>query len=264
MPWTTEHFSLTCEGRPLDLAVRTAGAGRPLMAVHGLFGSGLHFLPLLESPPEGYQVFAPDLPGAGESEDLLGPPDPYLTAAVLHALVNALGRKPVDLLGHSLGALGTALFAWQHPGSVRRLVLSCPAGLIPPESGMKPLPWPFLNRLAMDLMAQSALGPIFLRRLGADLAILRPTSVTALRWSLKEARSAARLTRLPEVPLLPGRLRFLSPKLRILAGTHDGFFPAHKIQNAFPDLPFQGVEGSHLAFLGEPDVWLQALLEALA
>jgi pimeloyl-ACP methyl ester carboxylesterase len=91
-----------------ELAWHETGAGRPLVLLHGLFGSGAQ---LAESglaqtlAGQGYRVILPDLRGHGDSA---GPHDPAryppdVLAADGLALIGHLGLDDYDLGGYSLG-----------------------------------------------------------------------------------------------------------------------------------------------------------------
>jgi len=55
----------------LDLYTRRSGEGRPVVVLHGLFGSGANLGALARSLRDGYRILAPDLPGHGRSPSLL-------------------------------------------------------------------------------------------------------------------------------------------------------------------------------------------------
>ncbi|MGV9596901.1 alpha/beta fold hydrolase [Streptosporangium sandarakinum] len=114
----------------------TSAAGTPLH--YELHGRG----PLLVCQPGGPArpaSYLDRLGGLDEERTLLlldprgtgasAPADDYGFAALaddLEALRLHLGVEDLDLLGHSAGALPTALYAARHPGRVRRLVLLTP------------------------------------------------------------------------------------------------------------------------------------------
>ncbi|MFI8826977.1 alpha/beta fold hydrolase [Streptomyces sp. NPDC053431] len=107
-----------------------ATAEPPLVLLHGGFGAGEMFRPLLDSGVgEGRQVITVDLQGHGRTPDAAGRP---LTHEAMGddvaALLEHLGTGPADVLGYSLGAGAAARLAVQHPELVHRLVLvSMPA-----------------------------------------------------------------------------------------------------------------------------------------
>jgi len=106
------------------------GDGEPVVLVHGLAAS-LHdwddLLPELETA--GYAGYALDLLGHGESEKPLQTHD-YTVGNVyadLEAWIDSLGLdRPFTLVGHSLGAGLSMLYASRNPGRVRGLILINP------------------------------------------------------------------------------------------------------------------------------------------
>jgi pimeloyl-ACP methyl ester carboxylesterase len=73
------------------VALRTYGSGPPLMLVHGMGTTGYSWRYLLESLGRRFQLFIPDLPGAGDSDH----PDLFLGPEVqARALIALLGRDP--------------------------------------------------------------------------------------------------------------------------------------------------------------------------
>ncbi len=105
-----------------------AGAGPALVLLHGLLGysfSWRHAIPILAAE---FEVFAPDLPGAGFSE-LSGYLDCRLSAAGdrLRGFLDACGIKSCDLVGSSYGGATAVIFAANVPARIRHLVLVSPA-----------------------------------------------------------------------------------------------------------------------------------------
>ncbi|MCN0153369.1 alpha/beta fold hydrolase [Salinispora arenicola] len=99
------------------------GAGRPLVLLHGGFGSTEMFAPLLPVLTERRSVLAVDLQGHGRTADVDRPLRYESLADDVAALTAQLGLTEVDVLGYSLGggvALRTAI---QYPGLVNRLVV---------------------------------------------------------------------------------------------------------------------------------------------
>lgn len=111
-----------------DLRVhyREAGAGEPVIFIHGNWASGAWWERVLERLPAGYRGLAPDLRGRGQTE---GPDNDYSLEALagdLLAFADALGLERFHLVGHSLGAgvaLQTALDA---PARVLTLTVIAP------------------------------------------------------------------------------------------------------------------------------------------
>ena len=114
-------------GRP-TVEVLEAGEGAPLLFLHGAGGIRLWegALPLLA---RRFRVYAPLLPGFGESTGLELLDDQL--DLVLHAfdVVDALGLERPAILGESMGGWIAAEMAALRPKEVGRLVLAAPIGL---------------------------------------------------------------------------------------------------------------------------------------
>ncbi|MEU8539541.1 alpha/beta fold hydrolase [Streptomyces sp. NPDC048717] len=100
-------------------------AAVPLVLLHGGFGAGESFAPLLAAGlGEGRRVITVDLRGHGRTPDVAGQ---ALTLEAMGddiaALLRHLDVAKADVLGYSLGAGAAARFAIQHEELVNRLVL---------------------------------------------------------------------------------------------------------------------------------------------
>jgi 4,5:9,10-diseco-3-hydroxy-5,9,17-trioxoandrosta-1(10),2-diene-4-oate hydrolase len=99
------------------------GKGNSLVIVHGGGGGVNAWVNSLELLAEHYTVFAPDLPGFGNSQSI---DDSFSIPAYvdfLERFTGALGLEKFCLLGHSLGG-GIALrYALDFPEKIERLVL---------------------------------------------------------------------------------------------------------------------------------------------
>ncbi|GAA1556015.1 lipase LipV [Actinomadura kijaniata] len=110
------------------LHVNFHGAGRPLVALHGIGGHGARWRRLAERHLDGFRVLAPDLRGHGRS-----PHDaPWDVDTHVADLLAALPEERFDLVGHSYGGMIAVHLARAAPERVRRLVLLDPGiGLDP-------------------------------------------------------------------------------------------------------------------------------------
>ena len=108
--------------------VLEAGSGMPVVFFHGA-GGLLADNPFLDRLAARYHVFAPELPGYGEStgEELLED----MLDFTLHGwdVVAALGLARPHLVGHSMGGMIAAEMASVAPHDLDRLVLVAAAGL---------------------------------------------------------------------------------------------------------------------------------------
>jgi pimeloyl-ACP methyl ester carboxylesterase len=108
--------------------VLEGGSGQPVVFFHaasGLFEDN----PFLDRLAERYRVFAPELPGYGEStgEELFAD----MLAFTLHGwdVVDALGLRRPHLIGHGMGGMIAAEMASIAPHDLARLVLVNASGL---------------------------------------------------------------------------------------------------------------------------------------
>lgn len=109
---------------------RRWGSGRPVVLIHGGAGNWMHWARNIEALAAHRTVWAPDLPGFGDS-DL---PREGLDADSIAALVAAhlpqiLGGEPYDLIGFSFGALVSSYIAAMHQPAPDRLIIVSAAGL---------------------------------------------------------------------------------------------------------------------------------------
>lgn len=107
------------------LYYREAGKGKPIVFLHGMLGSSLYWREQMELLKDRHHVIAIDLLGFGHSpkpKNLKYDTDDHISY-VLKTL-DAIGiKKPVTLVGHSMGALLALSLASKNPERVNSLVL---------------------------------------------------------------------------------------------------------------------------------------------
>lgn len=104
------------------------GTGPELVFLHGAGGVTADD-PLLAELAKSHRVYAPLIPGYGDSEE--APEIRDMLDFTLHTwdVVKALGLKDPVLVGHSMGGMIAAEMAAVQPNDVSRLALIAPAGL---------------------------------------------------------------------------------------------------------------------------------------
>jgi len=144
---TTANLTVNVDrpGRPghaaeLTLGYARAGAGAPVLLIHGNFASHLWWKEQLEEPPEGLLLLAPDLPNFRRSSPLpAGWPTGewvYAWADAMAAFLGGLGVSRAGVVGHSLGGAVAQALAVRHPELVTALLLvdaAPPFGYVTPE-----------------------------------------------------------------------------------------------------------------------------------
>jgi pimeloyl-ACP methyl ester carboxylesterase len=101
--------------------VRIHGSGPPLLLVHGLMTSSYSWRYVLEPLGKHFTVYAPDLPGAGQSQ-----PAPFYGPAAIASWIGALQRelgiRGCRVVGNSMGGYLCMRLALRDPEAVARLV----------------------------------------------------------------------------------------------------------------------------------------------
>src|SRR6476619_2701141 len=121
-----ERLTRDVTARGVRMRVVEAGSGPPPILILDILVSHLEFESVLGPLAERFRVFAPDLPGFGESEKPSPARYAYGIEAFAEAMVDMiagleLGR--VAVVGHSLGGAAAITLAAEHPELVERLVL---------------------------------------------------------------------------------------------------------------------------------------------
>ncbi len=102
---------------------RRAGAGPPLVLLHGYPQTGHMWRKVMPALAERFTVVAPDLRGYGDSDRPPSGYDKRTMASDIADLIRALGLGPVVLVGHDRGARVAHRFALDHSALLTRLVL---------------------------------------------------------------------------------------------------------------------------------------------
>jgi pimeloyl-ACP methyl ester carboxylesterase len=211
---------------------RTAGAGEPVVLVHGLSGSGAWWAPVLAALATRFRVHVVDLPGFGlmRRQGGLAPPR---AAAWLQAWSAAAGLERPHVVGHSLGGYVALLLAAGAPGAVGRLALLAPA-VLPPGGRLRGYAGPLLRSLRqappafLPVLLRDSLqaGPATVWRAARDLltgaadeALADVVAPVLLVWGSQDAM----------VPLATGqRLRAALPRSRLLVLEGAGHVPMYE------------------------------------
>ncbi len=116
--------NLTVETRAGTMAYRQAGAGDPVVLIHGIpTNSGL-WRNIMAILAEDFAVYAPDMIGYGASDK---PKDQDLSVAAqadyLADFMDAVGIEAAHLVGHDIGGGVVQIFTVRNPDRARKLVL---------------------------------------------------------------------------------------------------------------------------------------------
>jgi pimeloyl-ACP methyl ester carboxylesterase len=183
--------------------------GTPLLCLHPSFLSGRIFVRFLAVAGTHRSVFAPDLPGFGESDPPPAGAGVPEHAAAIGDFLDTMRLRQIDLLGYRFGALVAAELAATRTGQVRRLVLvSPPLAAEPAETD--PGPTPDGSHLLDEWRrASSYCGPGAAPELVASVVAERLRNAAQSEAAAAAERAYPLRTRLApiSVPLLVLRLR---------------------------------------------------------
>jgi pimeloyl-ACP methyl ester carboxylesterase len=233
-----------------------AGAGRPVILLHGLGGLAQEILDGVGRGRVDGRLIAVDRPGYGLT-DRIASAGPSAQARWLHAALPLLAGEKIILVAHSIGAATALCFALDHPDDVAGLLLIAPycrptrpafAPLL--RAAGLPLLGPFLRRSTIPRLA-NRFGP---RRLAR---VFWPNPVPAYLKSFPfrhAASESAILAMSGELrafnrSMIPAalRLRRLNVPTVIVAGTSDpvAAFPRHAawLAHRIPDSRLVRLEG---------------------
>ena len=209
-----------------------SGKGEPLVFLHGAGGLDLeeNFLTALAGK---FHVYAPLLPGYGDSEECAELRDMLDFSLHTWDVVDALGIQDPILVGFSMGGMIAAEMAAVAPHDVSRLVLIAAAGLwlddhpIPDLFSMLPFELP--QYLFHDVAAGT-------KAIGANIELTDPAFLqTFLVRNARQLGAAGKiLFPIPERGLA-GRLYRIQAKTLLIWGENDRLMPtiyAHAFRKA--------------------------------
>jgi len=266
-----------------ETQVIEAGAGEPLLIVHGGMGNAADWAPLIGRLARDRRVVAVDRPGHGLASffDYRGVDLWAHGAGFLTEVLDALGHRRVDIAGNSMGGLFGIALAGAHPERVRTLTLvGAPAGAqrgLPPKIGL--LAWPILGRLviAMVRRSTSASTRSFWDRLIVAHAE-RLSDASLLFTALAARRNAdgwrsivcanASVRGIAPRNLIAGRLARLAVPLAWVVGERDAFTPPGDNRRLAALSPVPGPfvvipDAGHLPWFDAPDLVAKAILAAV-
>ncbi|MGH6980371.1 MAG: alpha/beta fold hydrolase [Stellaceae bacterium] len=220
------------------------GEGQPLVFLHGAGGLVAED-PFLNALARKYHVYAPLLPGYGDSEEC--PELRDMLDFTLHSwdTVAALGLKDPILVGHSMGGMIAAEMAAVAPHDVTRLGLIAPAGLwldaspIPDFFSMLPF------QLAAVLFYDEKIGAQLMGAGGGNFADPEWLKTFLVRNARQLGTAGKILFPIPERGLA-GRLYRIKAKTVIVWGEGDKLIPF-----AYAEHFKKGIAGAELVTIRE-------------
>lgn len=220
------------------------GPGATLVLLHGIGSDALSWSPMIEALPSAFDVVAWWAPGYGESAPVAPErPAPADYAARLLALLDAMHRDRIVLVGHSLGTLFAARFAADHPEHVAALALFSPAlgYRVQPGEALPP-------RLQARIDDLATLGPAEFARIRAGRLAHRPEAMPGVQRAMANLLLpgyAQAVHALARGDLLADAARITVPTL-IACGEQDAVTPPEYAQRVH-----EALQGSTLHLIAE-------------
>jgi pimeloyl-ACP methyl ester carboxylesterase len=214
---------------------------RPLLIVHGLFGSARNWGAVAKRLSDSREVTAVDMRNHGESPWM----DSHSYEDMAADLAGLLSR-PTDVLGHSMGGKAAMLLALTQPENVGKLVV---ADIAPVAYGHTQMP-------LIEAMRELDLAAVETRRdadeqlarhvadPGIRAFLLQSLDVKGKRWRLNLDALARDMDRVLSFPEAAGR--FEGPTLFLTGSESDYVRPEHRdrIRSLFPRARFAKLPGA--------------------
>lgn len=246
--------SLILDGRALHY--QEAGAGVPLLLLHGFPFSSDSFWPQLEAPPDGVRVLAVDLRGFGGSDAGEGPSTMEAMADDALALLDALGVPRAVVGGVSMGGYVALALARRAPSRVAALALLDTQAFPDDDEGKKKRE---LSAVAAESVGTASVVAGLLPRLfpeGADAAVV--DRVARLMQAQSPSAVAAALRGMATRSDSHDVLRSFRGPCLVVVGERDVVTPVEKARAmaaAAPPARLEVIPGAgHLAHLERPEL----------
>ena len=107
----------------LQIHYLTAGHGPAVVLLHGYAETSRMWRPLIPKLADRFTVIAPDLPGIGDSGIPKAGSDMKTAALRIHSLIQSLGIKNAEAVGHDIGLMVAYAYAAQFPRETTKLVV---------------------------------------------------------------------------------------------------------------------------------------------
>jgi 2-hydroxy-6-oxonona-2,4-dienedioate hydrolase len=214
---------------------RRWGQGRPIVLLHGGAGTWMHWAKNIAALAQDRTVYAPDMPGFGESDRPEDTHDADTVAPhVLRGMLELI-EEPFDLVGFSFGALVSSMVAAQAPAILERLVVVSVAGM-----GLTARPEMKSMRGVTDAAGRAEVYRFNL----AAMMLHDPATVDDMAVLIQDAGvSNERLKNRSQVRqnILPGLLKQCRCKTFGIWGTEDAVYRQHfaKLRETVPKLGLQ-------------------------
>jgi pimeloyl-ACP methyl ester carboxylesterase len=257
MPSHVTERTFDLLGGKVRSRVFSAGAGDPVVFLHG--AGQVAWTPLLQALAKGHTVYAPEHPGANQT-DLMHLRDMWDLALYYDELLDALELPATVLLGHSFGGMVAAELAANSRHRVSRLVLIAPIGFWRDDAPIADLAGISPERL-IELMLHDPSGP-----LAAALSVPKDDPQAQFEAAVRMASMLHFIWPLPDKGLKRRIHRITAPTL-LIWGAQDKLVPpvyAQEFTSRLADSRLELIENAgHLPQLEQPAATCEQILKFL-
>lgn len=244
------------------------GQGKPLVLLHGGFGSWLHWIRNIPELASRFTVFAASLPGFGDSDDLPEPQTVENIATIVSAGIDRIlpPGEPFHMLGFSFGGIVGGLVAALQGERLLSHTFSGSGGMGLARNPMEPLQnWRRAKTEAERLQAHRRNLEILMI---ADPQKIDDLAVYIQNWNTPQCR--VRTYKYWHQDILHESLYKVEGRLMGLYGSRDAIVSGHMherihyLRSIQPDLVFREVEGAgHWACYEAPETFNKTYFEML-
>lgn len=254
----------------VQLAFHEVGSGRPVVILHGLFGSKRNWASVARHVAADHRVLALDLRNHGESPWADAHDYPALAGDVAAFIETHIGQ-PTAVIGHSMGGKTAMMLALSRPDLVDRLVV---VDIAPARS----------TATSVDLARVLRAVPLgtFTSRAEVEAALATSIPDRAVRaflmqnvrrgtdgliWSLNLEALERHADAIRDFPHVTGDRAFPGPTLFLLGGRSTYVERRHEadMYRLFPAAVIERIEGAgHWVHAEAPDAFLAAIRRFLA
>jgi pimeloyl-ACP methyl ester carboxylesterase len=254
----------------MRLNVIEAGAGKPLVILHGLLGSSRNWGGIAAKLGENHRVLAVDMPNHGASPWTEVMDYPSMAREVGRFITEHVGG-PAAVVGHSMGGKAAMTLALTQPELVERLVVvdiapvSYTHTFAPYIKAMRAAPLGTAERRADIEQAMAGLIPD--PRVRAFLMQNLEGGAGGYRWRANLAVLGAAMDDILAFPHFADGTHYDGRTLFLHGAESDYVLPAHEdlIQALFPHARFQAIEGAnHWVHADKPADFIAAVARFLA
>lgn len=254
----------------VELFYQVAGEGAPLLLIAGFSSDSTSWAPISQRLAKTRRLIMPDnraigrTRGGGEKIAL------HDYAEDMIALIDHLGLRTVDILGHSMGAAVAMEIASAWPNRVDKLVLaaSAPNANSHARSVIESLTALRESGAPDEHWFRNFFSWIFDRRFFTDQRAVDAAIAFAMRHPYKQTPADMRrqYESLKGADLTP-RLGAITAETLVLAGENDLLYPLNEIAAAYRDFPNFQVEtiadAAHSLHWDQPQSFVSAVLRFL-